>query len=575
MPALNASPDILPFAPALVLLLRDAVTGANTLAGDVDVTIGAAEPLIPNPNRAMFVFVQLANGSYVVKVRSTEDEPYYLPLDIVVKLPFARPSKSLWAQPPVWTGIPDLVLADPTKLLDDPEQTSAYQAQRAQTLLLPATSYPFPAGSTLVRGLITGAGAPLSGALITNDLVAQAGQFAVIVVNPAGPSSAGFNLTVVNAPVVDSLEPSTVLVDAADFTLNIVGSGYVTSAVVKLAGNALPSTVMSSGFITAQVTAAQVGAAGALALFVANPDGTTSSPHTLTVASAPAITGLNPTMVTAAIAGFTLTVQGSGFNAASVVEVNAAPLATTYVNSTTLTAFVPAAAVAGTGALSVIVTPGGAGTHSNSQTLTVVNTPVINSLDPSTVIAAMTAFTLSVQGTGYVAGATASVNGIAAPTAVLSSTQLTVQITAAQIAAPGQLPIIVTNPSSAASNAINLSVSASPVISAIDPATVTSDSTAFTIMVQGSGFMPGAFITLNGIALQTTVVNSTQLHALVPRSGYTTGPDGTFVLFFDNIPGRSQDQILIATHPGYPNPKLVDVTVLRGGTVSVDIDMSS
>ena len=332
---------------------------------------------------------------------------------------------------------------------------------------------------------------------------------------------------------------------------------------------------MSSGFIIAQVTAAQVNAAGALAVFVVNPDGTTSSPQTLTVASAPAITSLNPTAVTAAIAGFNLTVEGSGFSPASVVEVNAAPLATTFVNSTTLVAFVPAAAVATTGTLSVIVAPGEAGAHSNSQTLTVVNTPVINALEPSTAIVNTAAFSLSVQGTGFVAGATASINGTAAPTAVISPTQLTIQIAAAQIAAAGQLPIIVTNPSSAASNAMSLSVGASPVISTIDPAAVTSDSAAFTIMVQGSGFMPGAFITLNGSSLQTTAVNSTQLHALVPRSGYTTGSDGTFVLFFDDIPGRAQDQTLIAAHPSYPKPKLVDVTVLRGATVSVDIDMSS
>ena len=51
MPTLNASPDILPFAPALVVLLRDAVTGANTLAGDVAVNIGAAKPLIPKPEQ--------------------------------------------------------------------------------------------------------------------------------------------------------------------------------------------------------------------------------------------------------------------------------------------------------------------------------------------------------------------------------------------------------------------------------------------------------------------------------------------------------------------------------------------
>jgi hypothetical protein len=87
--------------------------------------------------------------------------------------------------------------------------------------------------------------------------------------------------------------------------------------------------------------------------------------------------------------------------------------------------------------------------------------------------------------------------------------------------------------------------------------------------------MPGAVVQLNGQALKTTVVDSGQLYAIVPRSGYTTGADGTFVLFFDDISGLSQVKTLTFTHPSYPQGKSLDVTVLRGATVSVAIDMSS
>jgi hypothetical protein len=82
-------------------------------------------------------------------------------------------------------------------------------------------------------------------------------------------------------------------------------------------------------------------------------------------------------------------------------------------------------------------------------------------------------------------------------------------------------------------------------------------------------------VQLNGTDLPTTFVNSGQLDAHVPRSGYTTGNDGTFVLFFDDIKGRSQIVTLLATHPRFPKPKSQDVTVLRSATVSVPIDMST
>jgi hypothetical protein len=302
---------------------------------------------------------------------------------------------------------------------------------------------------------------------------------------------------------------------------------------------------------------------------VANPDGTVSNQLTLTGAAAPTIGSITPASVAAGSADFTLTVVGSGFSASSAIEVNTAAIATTYVSSTLLTGVVPAAQVAAAGQLSVVVQ------NSGAQTLSVVATPVITSLEPGTAIAGTPAFTLTVQGSGFVSGATVGVNGVAAPTTYVSATQLTAQITAAQIANAAVLTVVVTNPNKTASSAQNLTVAAAPTIGTIAPATVTADSAAFTIVVNGSGFMTGAVVQLNGVALQTTFVNSEELYAIVPRSGYTTGADGTFVLFFDDINGLSQVETFIVTHPSYAKAKLLDVTVLRGATVSVSIDMSS
>ena len=166
--------------------------------------IGQATPSYQKESQAAFVFPNLAAGNYTVNIRSTPDEPYYLPVDIPLTLPFERPPVTLWPDAPVWPGYPDILLADPSKMLDDPEQPAAYLAQRELTTLLPTTAYPFPSGATLVRGVVSGAGVALAGALVTTALVAQPGQFPVVVISPGGQTSAAQNLTVVSTPVIES-----------------------------------------------------------------------------------------------------------------------------------------------------------------------------------------------------------------------------------------------------------------------------------------------------------------------------------------------------------------------------------
>jgi hypothetical protein len=91
----------------------------------------------------------------------------------------------------------------------------------------------------------------------------------------------------------------------------------------------------------------------------------------------PVVTGLSPAQVQAGSPGpITLTVTGAAFMSQSVVDWNSAPLATTYVSSTELTATVPASDLASAGKNTITVTnPAIDGGTSSGVTFQVVNSP--------------------------------------------------------------------------------------------------------------------------------------------------------------------------------------------------------
>jgi hypothetical protein len=576
MPSIDmAVPDVSVLSPPLVLLLWDGFSGSNIIAGDIIVRIGSTQPQF-QPTAGQFVFGPLANGSYTVNVESVPDEPYYVPANIPVTLPFPRPEDTLWGKPPIWMGYPDVVLADPDKALDDEGQTAAYLGQRALATLAPTTAYPFPSGTTLLRGQVTGSGVPLSGALVSTSPLAQPGQQSVVVSSPVGVASDPQSLTVVNTPVSDSIDPSLIITGSAAFTLTLEGSGFAPGAVLKWNSSPLTTTFLDGSTLMAQVSADLVASVAQITVSAVNPDGRTSNSQTLSVAKGPSITSINPPAVTAGSPGFTLSVQGRGFAPGAVVQLRSTALATTWLSSTLLQAQILPGQVASAAKMNVAVrNPGLNPQSSNVQILTVASTPVINSLEPAAMVAGSTAFTLTVAGCGFVSGSVVKLGGTALPTTFQSSNELTAQITAAQVAAVANLSVTVLNPNGSTSTVQTLAVTAAPAISSLQPASVTAGPAAFALVVRGSGFASGSSVELNGMPLSTTFVDSTELDAHVPRSGYTTSTDGTFVLFFDDVAGLSQVRTVVVTHPGYPNAKSLDVTLLRGATVSISIDMSS
>jgi hypothetical protein len=134
---------------AFVLELYDGFTGLAELAGEVSVRVTVREDAWKKPNHAQFLFFSLAPGSYVVTVASGPATPYYAPASIPIAVPAAGQ---------LWPAFPDRTVADPTKLLDDPTQTAAYLAQRAQATLAPTAQYPVPAGASLAGATVVHVG---------------------------------------------------------------------------------------------------------------------------------------------------------------------------------------------------------------------------------------------------------------------------------------------------------------------------------------------------------------------------------------------------------------------------------
>jgi len=175
---LEASVTKLSFA----LLLRDNLTFADALAGDVEVTAGSRTGQRKGTTGA-FLFSSLGNGPISLSVRSAPNTPYYLPTDIPVTIPM--PSV-------LWPAFPDITLANPSLDLWDPKQPPAYRTQFLQACLAPSIAYPFDSGATLARGTVTNSVTKQAQAGVTVDspgstlpyVTSADGQFVLVFQQP-------------------------------------------------------------------------------------------------------------------------------------------------------------------------------------------------------------------------------------------------------------------------------------------------------------------------------------------------------------------------------------------------------
>jgi hypothetical protein len=109
------------------------------------------------------------------------------------------------------------------------------------------------------------------------------------------------------------------------------------------------------------------------------------------------------------------------------------------------------------------------------------------------------------------------------PTTFVSSTQLSAEIPATDIAAVGPARVRVFNPAPGGgpSNEVGFVITPGnplPTITGLDPSSATAGSPAFTLTVTGTNFSSGSVVRWNGANRPTTLVSTTQVRAAISAS---------------------------------------------------------
>lgn len=248
-------------------------------------------------------------------------------------------------------------------------------------------------------------------------------------------------------PAIASLSPASAAVGAAAQTLTINGSGFMSSSTVSYDGTAHTATFVSAAELTINLSTTDQATAGSYPVAVTNPapgGGTSNSVNFKVLAPAPAATSLSPAVVLLNSTPGTVTITGTNFDPkATVTFAGTAANSVTVVSATQITFATTAAELASAAIDAVVIT------NPDGQTATINFTvdnpaPTITSVQPQPVYPCDAPGTLTVTGTNFLAGTTVSYNGESKTATIRSATQLTIPLTLADTATPGNYALAVT-----------------------------------------------------------------------------------------------------------------------------------
>jgi len=376
----------------------------------------------------------------------------------------------------------------------------------------------------------------LTAAIAAADIaVAGTGQVTVFTPAPGGGTSAALAFVVGQPPTLTISAPS--VETGAPLTVTLTngrgGAGdWLAFAPVGSPDTTYLAYTYVGGGLTTQTWTVTPSTTGTyefrLFLNFGYTRAATSPAATVTAATAP-LPVLSSLSVSNALAGsgaFSLTVNGSGFTSASVVNWNGTPRGTTFVNATQLRAAITDADVAavGTAQVSVTTPPPGGGT-SGSLTLRIVPAPTL-SVSPTT---AAPGASVTVTLTGGLGGALdwLAFAPVTAPNTTYStytfvgSGVTTRTWTVAAPATPGayEFRLFLNNgyTRAATSPAVNVIFVPPPVptVTSLSPSSAMATSGAFSLTVNGTGFTSASVVNWNGSPRVTTFVSGTQLRAAI------------------------------------------------------------
>ncbi|MGE0882993.1 MAG: pre-peptidase C-terminal domain-containing protein [Blastocatellales bacterium] len=417
---------------------------------------------------------------------------------------------------------------------------------------------------------------------ITAADVAIASALTINVFNPlpGGGMSNPLTLNITNpSPRITSINPDSVAAGSSSFTMIVNGVNFVTTSVVRLDGQNVPTTFVTGSQLTAQVPASAVASGGLVQVTVFNPapgGGTSNALNLSTTNPTPAIISIDPVQVLAGGGNFVLTVNGAGFVPGSIVRAGGADRITTFVNGNQLTAAIPASDIVAGGTLAITVFNGSPGGGSSNTVSLFINNPVpvLTQLVPSSVAVGSEGFTLTIKGTGLVPGSTVQWNGQMRPTTFVSNTQLTISVATSDLTSVTTVPITVMNPTpgGGASNPLFFNVSAlpnpTPILLSLSPNTTIAGSAGFVLTINGENFVPNAVVNWNGSPRPTTFISGIELRAQINAADVANQGSATVTAVNPAPGGGTSNPLTFTINPPNPVPTLTALvpTVVAAGS---------
>ncbi len=341
---------------------------------------------------------------------------------------------------------------------------------------------------------------------------------------------------------LDSLSPSFRPAGSGSLTLTVSGdfSSYVIPTIFW-GGKQYTTAQISSTQVSATIPASelsQVGSASIQVLETGDNFAIASTTLSFTIDPPLSLSQLTPSRAVVGSSDLTLTAAGAGFRPEylTTLQWNGVNLATTIVNTSQLTAVVPAANLAQLGAASVTAESVRFKTVSNPLVFHISPPPpTITGLVPADAVAGTGAFTLTVNGTnflapivsanGSVAGSTVQWNGADRPSTFVSANQLTAAIPATDLVDAGLIPVTVSSEaqyagiSAPATFTVNNPI---PAIVSLNPSSRPVGTRAFVLTVNGSNFGRVAVVRWNGNSRTTAYLSASQLTAQIDAKDIAT-----------------------------------------------------
>jgi len=370
-------------------------------------------------------------------------------------------------------------------------------------------------------------------------------------------------------PVVLQISPEDMQTGSAVFPLIVTGDKFVRSSQVRWKNELLATTYISATRLQALVPSVLLEKGEVLDVRVYTPgsgDSPTSKSFRLFNPSQPRITAINPLSAIAGSTSLEISVYGSGFSRASIVEWNYTSRATTFVSASELKAYVSTSDIATVAVSSIqVVNPAPGGGLSNIKHFATLGNYqlVIKSLSPAQVTAGSPGFILRLA---VNSGGPASVvrwNNVDRPTLFDgNSTEVRVQVSAQDIANPGTVQIEYYKPEMGPERSQKVSfviLPPVPTLNALIPANGVAGTDQPKLVLKGTGFSIRSTVKWNGSHRGARYVSPTELEvALTAADLLIAGNQQIRVV--DSAPEVTFESQLMEWPILNPVPRLEDVS---------------